>query len=71
MREERPPAEEKSFKEVEEELQAGYNSILDCCQTPFDIICEICLFRNSERMDDEVMLEIHNEKLDILIALFN
>ena len=65
------PSSQKTIREIEEELVANYNSILDQFQTPFDIICDICLFKNNLENSEEQQIEIHNEKLDILIALFN
>jgi len=47
--------------------------------TPFDIICDICLFQNTppvkevknSQSDYELEIENFYEKLDIMIALFN
>jgi hypothetical protein len=73
----------KSFEDLEQDIQTRYNSAIECLQTPFDIICNLCLFKNviSEPKNLEnnsiayqeylLKLEIHNEKLDILQALFN
>lgn len=65
------PSSQKTIGEIEQELVANYNSIIDQFQTPFDIICDICLFKNNLENSEEQLIEIHNEKLDILIALFN
>ena len=36
----------KSFEDLEQDIQTRYNSAIECLQTPFDIICNLCLFKN-------------------------
>jgi hypothetical protein len=58
-----------TINEIGHELTSLFESMIDSVQTPFDIVCDICLFDN-EAPTNEKQLELHCEKLDILIAIF-